>query len=118
MRLREGWRIEQVAEVLSQNGLPPYDDLLAVMQSGMYTYTILSEQPAKATVEGYLYPDTYQMDPRWSAREVVDLLIRTMDTSLHPGHAPAGGERGLSTYQVLTLASLVEREAVLAKSVR
>ena len=111
--VREGWRLEQIADVLSSNGVSTYDDLLKAMRSSKFDASVLSAKPADASLEGYLYPDTYQMDPRWSAEQVVDLLIQTMDTRFTPAMRQQAAARSLTIHQVLTLASLVEREAVL-----
>ncbi len=112
--VREGWRLEQIAEVLSSNGVSTYDALLKVMRTGKFDAGVLSGKAADVSLEGYLYPDTYQMDPRWVAEKVVDLLISTMDSRFTPAMRQQATARGLTIHQVLTIASLVEREAVLA----
>jgi UPF0755 protein len=112
--VREGWRIEQIADVLSSNGVSTYDALLKAMRSSQFDASVLSGRPADVSLEGYLYPDTYQMDPRWSAEQVIDLLVRTMDSRFTPAMRQQAAARSLTIHQVLTLASLVEREAVLA----
>jgi UPF0755 protein len=108
----EGWRLEQIAQYLSQNGLSTYEDLTKAM-TGAYPYSILSEKPAGASLEGYLFPDTYRMDPRWSAEQIVDLLVKTMDQRFTPEMRQQAKSAGLSVHQVLTIASMIEREAVL-----
>lgn len=112
--VREGWRLEQIAEVLSSSGVSTYDALLKVMRSGNFDAGVVSGKPADVSLEGYLYPDTYQMDPRWTAEKVIDLLISTMDSRFTPAMRQQATARGLTIHQVLTIASLVEREAVLA----
>jgi len=112
--VREGWRLEQIAQVLSQDGLSTYDDLMKVMTGGRFGYSVLGDRPAGASLEGYLYPDTYQMDPAWSADQIVDLLVGTMDRRFTPTMRQQAAARGLNLHQVLTLASMVEREAMIA----
>jgi UPF0755 protein len=65
-------------------------------------------------LEGYLYPDTYQMDPRWTAEQAIDLLVGTMERRFTAAMRQQATQRGLNIHQVLTIASLVERETVLA----
>jgi UPF0755 protein len=76
----------------------------------------LDQRPAGATLEGYLAPDTYQLAAEGST--VLDLLKRQLDTfrdRVMPAwrEAQASGKTKLTLHQVLTLASIVEREAVL-----
>jgi UPF0755 protein len=112
--VREGWRLEQIAEALASAGVATYDALLKVMQTGKYDYSVLSDKPAGVDLEGYLWPDTYQMDPRWAAEQAVDLLVATMDRRFTPAMRQQASQRNLTPHQALTIASLVEREAVLA----
>ena len=53
------------------------------------------------------------MDPRWSAEQIVDLLVKTMDQRFTPEMRQEAKNGGLSVHQVLSIASLIEREAVL-----
>jgi UPF0755 protein len=111
--VREGWRLEQIADALSQNGLSTYDDLMKAMSTDNYDYSVLTDKPAGASLEGYLFPDTYLMDPNWSAERIVDRLVATMDVSFTPAMRQQAAARSLDMHQVLTLASMIEREAML-----
>jgi UPF0755 protein len=112
--VREGWRLEQIADMLSQNGLSTSDDLLKVMRSGKFDETILSARPAGVSLEGYLYPDTYQMDPRWTPEQIVDLLLNTMDKRFTPAMRQQATAQKLTVHQVLIIASIIERETAVA----
>jgi len=111
--VQEGWRIEQIAEALAAAGLARAEDLLKAMRAGKYDYSILRDRPAGATLEGYLFPDTYLVDPRWQADQIVGVLVATMDRRFTPAMRQQATERGLNAHKVLTIASLVEREAVM-----
>lgn len=112
--VREGWRLEEIAQAIADAGVARYDDLLRVMRSGKYDESVLSSKPASASLEGYLYPDTYRLDIRWPAEQVVQLLIKTMDTRFSGAMRQQAAAAGLTMHEALTVASLVEREAVLA----
>lgn len=113
--VREGWRLEQIAEFLAKNhSLSTYDDLLRAMRSVSFNYGILADKPSGVHLEGYLYPDTYWMDPRWTAEQVVDLLVRTMDSRFTPAMRQQAVARNLNVHKALIIASLVERETLLA----
>lgn len=111
--VREGWRIEQIAEVLAGDGVSTQDDLLKVMRSARLDLSILSERPAGVSLEGYLYPDTYQIDTRWSAEQVVQLLAGTMDKRFTPAMRQQAATHNLTVHQVLIIASIIERETAV-----
>jgi UPF0755 protein len=75
----------------------------------------------RATAEGYLFPDTYELFTDTPAAEVVTLMVRTFHRRVDPvveahGHALEALERdlGWGAFEVLTLASIVEKEAAVA----
>ncbi len=60
-------------------------------------------------LEGYLFPETYALPRRAAASELVRMMVRRFDQVFAPLRDEAGAE-GLSVRQVVTLASIVERE--------
>lgn len=79
-------------------------------------YPFLQERPAGTSLEGYLFPDTYEV-PAVAARPT-DVLARQLDTfaaRVIPAYeqALAAGTTDMDLYTVLTVASIVEREAVI-----
>jgi UPF0755 protein len=122
VRVGEGWRLEQIATYLSRS--TPLDGAeyrrratagdLSGLDTGKYDF--LDLRPAGASLEGFLYPDTYRLPAEGAT--VLDLLGRQLDSfesNVMPAwrDAQAGGKTNLTLHQVLTLASIVEREAVL-----
>jgi UPF0755 protein len=105
-----GWRMEEVAESLPTSGLDitPYDFAAAVLKPHL-SYDFLEGQNS---AEGFLYPDTYVLPRKTSVDELVDTLLRNfalhLTTDLREGYQ----RQGLSVYQAVTLASIVEREAM------
>ncbi|MBK8047683.1 MAG: endolytic transglycosylase MltG [Anaerolineales bacterium] len=123
----EGWRFEQTADYLEETGVlaatgggASYRDLAqsgAVADLDPEKYAFLRSRPQGATLEGYLYPETYQL-PQEGAT-AADVILRQLDTfaeRVAPLYleARAAGKTRLSLYEVLTVASIVEREAVIA----
>lgn len=122
----EGWRLEQTADYLASahalaaaTGAETYrQKAQAGDLSGLNAerYPFLQQRPAGAGLEGYLFPDTYDLpDPGATAD---DLLMRQIDNfarQVVPRYAAAraAGQTQLSLHEVLTLASIVEREAVV-----
>jgi UPF0755 protein len=65
------------------------------------------------SVEGYLFPDTYQFVRGMSPDEMLGKMVQRMRAKLTPEIRGRARELGLSTHQLLTLASIIEREAIV-----
>ena len=114
--LRTGLRLEQVtAKLQTVKGLTmdPRDFYeLTRPDAGAPADYPWIEIPDGASLEGYLWPATYRVLPDTSAEELVRFMLdRFHDAIGDRMNVPE--ERGLSWYEVLTLASLVEKEAIL-----
>ena len=109
-----GWRIEEIAAVLPTSGLDiTPDEFLAAARAHPQGYTFSDGLPDAATFEGFLFPDVYTMPRTITAPELVATLAGRFETQLPADILQGFAKQGLSTFQAVTLASLVEREAVL-----
>lgn len=70
------------------------------------------------SVEGYLFPDTYQLVRGMAPEEIVSRMVQRLRAKLTPEVLARARERGLTVHRLLTLASIVEREAVAREEVR
>jgi UPF0755 protein len=110
--LREGLRLEQVVASLDEQGIAPAAELERALTM-TYTYDFLADRPAGATLEGYLFPDTYRMPQSYTGTQVIDFLLRAFDGKFTPAMREQAAAMDMTIFQVVTLASIVEREAVL-----
>ncbi len=115
--LREGLRIEQIAAKLQT--LPLTMDVQAFYRlatrppaSLLADYPWL-DLPKGASLEGFLAPDTYRVLPDTSPEEFIRMLLDRFREMVGPERLAVPKERGLTFYQVLTLASIVEHEAIV-----
>jgi UPF0755 protein len=111
--VREGWRREEIAAAAPAAGLAfSAEEFLAATVSAA-GLPVEADVPAEASLEGYLFPDTYRLSPEATAadlsRAMVDNFNRRVDETLRA----AFSARGLSLHQAITLASVVEREAAV-----
>jgi UPF0755 protein len=114
----EGMRLEEIGALLERRGVVSESDFLAAVNalatSGTAIDTdLLSSRPAAATLEGYAYPATYSFGRSVTANEVVLMMVNTLAERLTPELRAEARTQGLSVHEVLTLASIVEREVVL-----
>lgn len=120
LRFVEGWRLEQMADYLADNPTANIDanHFLAIAQRqaafDLTPYTFFAGLPTTTTLEGYLFPDTYRVPQDADAVYLVDLMLRTFDRRVTPEMRQGFQTQGFTIHQAVTLAAIVEREAVVA----
>ena len=114
----EGMRLEEVGALLERRNVVPSSEFLSAVNALATTGTsldpgLLQSRPTSATLEGYIYPATYSFSRNVSASEVVLTMVKALSDRLTPQLREEMRAQGLTVHQVLTLASIVEREVVL-----
>lgn len=109
----EGWRLEQIAEYLEERGIASKAEFLDLASRDWPEFTFLQGRPAGASLEGYLFPDTYRIGPSYGAREIISLMLSNFDRRVTPELRAQAQAKGMSLHEVVTLAAIVEREAVI-----
>ncbi|MEM6281407.1 MAG: endolytic transglycosylase MltG [Chloroflexota bacterium] len=116
-RILEGWRMEEVAASIDQSGLFGFtgDEFMATVQRGAdvpQDFAAYVGLPDGASLEGFLYPDTYVLPPGITALELRDTLLQTFREHVTIQMVNDALEQDLSIFEAVTLASIAEREAV------
>jgi len=108
--IREGLRAEEIAELMESKKVISAEDFLQAIEQ-WYEFSFLYSKPYWATLEGYLFPDTYFFHRNTTAEEVVQQILENFDQRFDADLRQEAAVAGLSLRTVLTLASIVEREA-------
>jgi UPF0755 protein len=112
----EGWRREQIAEAISTQDLSfTAADFMAASQQAPGVFAFSTDVPVFASLEGFLFPDTYSISPEMDAEAFVLNLLENFEARLTPEILLGIEQQGLDIYEAITLASIVEREAVVAE---
>ena len=121
--LRTGLRLEQLTaklETLPDLEMDPeafYNLVKSPPASLLADYpwlkTILADASDGASLEGFLWPATYRVLPDTTPEELVRLMLDKFIVNVGEARLAVAQERGLTFYQVMVLASIVEREAQL-----
>jgi UPF0755 protein len=112
----EGWRAEQVAELLTQEGVMDGGAFLAFVRQGVgVEHPLLKSRPAGAGYEGYLFPDTYRLPLAAQPAELVERMLVNMSAKIPADAEGLASAQGYTFHEILIIASIVEREAVLAE---
>jgi len=103
--LPEGSNRFDVADRLERAGLVPKEDFLAATVSEVRLISDFA--PHAATVEGYLFPDTYRFPRKATAPQIVAAMVKRFRSKTEPLGL------GRNAQDVVTLASLVEKETAV-----
>ncbi len=118
-RILEGWRMEEIAANIDQTPLFGFSgaDFLRVVGPGAIpdpAFTAAVGLPAGASLEGFLFPETYALPASVTPEMLRDIL--TDEFMLRAGNplSASAAAQGLTLFEAITLASVVQREAVHA----
>lgn len=109
----EGWNTKKMAERLTANDLPGAAFLALAEKpkpEWRQRFDFLSDTPADASLEGFLFPDTYFFYPQASAEDIIEKMLVNFGKKIDPAFRTTAREKQRSLYQVVTLASIVENE--------
>jgi len=124
IKILEGWGIADIERVLSKQGLSGADSLSSIVGSEANAtilspavdsklasdFPILASKPTSAPLEGYLFPDTYEIFADASADDVVYKMLSNFSKKLTPPLLQEIERQGKSLYDVLIMASIIEAE--------
>lgn len=105
-----GQRLDQIRDRLIKDGYTAQDVDAALDPSSYADNPALVDKPASASMEGYLYPDTFQQSSTSNAKAIIEQSLQEMQDHLTPELRSTFAKQGLSTYQGIILASIVESE--------
>ena len=111
----EGATVAELARALEAEGLASADAVARTAGDPKFLHTHGIEA---TSAEGYLFPDTYQFVRGMTTDEILGRMVQRLRTKLTPEVRARARTRGLSVHQLLTLASIIEREAVERSELR
>lgn len=117
----EGFVLEQIAERLEQVADIPSKSTLKLAKGGASLFAKRHpylERAHDGSLEGYLFPKTYRIRKGAPAYDVLELMLDQFDAEIAKVDLEAAESRGLTVEQVVVIASIIEREARLAKERR
>jgi UPF0755 protein len=118
LTIPEGRRLEEVAVLVAQQtpiSATTFLSLARDAKAWTSQYPFLSELPAGASLEGYLFPDTYRLPQDATAADVIARMLANLDYRLTRKMRDDLASQKRTLFQAVALASIVEREAVVEK---
>jgi UPF0755 protein len=107
----EGTRLADIGRILEKDGICSQEEF----QQALQKVKLPEELPPEAEkgLEGYLFPDTYLVEEETSAEEVVAMMLSRFVSVWEEEMAPLAQDSKMSMHQIVTLASIIEKEALL-----
>ncbi len=114
--LIEGWRADEIGAYLEKQNLVSQKEFLAEIKTDQWReqYDFLSGITAK-TLEGFIFPDTYRVFKNAGADGIIKKCLANFDAKLTAAMRAEIKEQNKTIFEVITLASIVEREARTAE---
>ena len=111
----EGYSLEQIFRKLEENGVCSYNDLVEAAANANYKYSFLEgiEAGNMTRLEGFLFPDTYEFYVGMQASSAINKFLERFNNVFTADMLKQASDRGLTLNQVLTVASLIEKEAAV-----
>lgn len=117
VKILEGWTTKQIAAELAKKKVIVAEVFLtAVATTDSRTllpdtyYAFLSDKPAAADLEGFLFPDTYRFFEQTTPAEVLKKLLDNFGQKFTPAMQVAAKDKQRSVFEVVTMASILEAE--------
>lgn len=107
----EGWEARRIAERIAEVSQASVDSVAALLHDSAYARSFGVPGP---TLEGYLYPATYTLPLEAPVDTVVARLVETYRRVWTEERRAAAAAQSMSEREVVTLASIVEKEARVA----
>lgn len=110
----EGYTLEQMGEILVAKGLVTAEAWSAATGANSpletHEFVVAAQKPDDVDLEGYLFPDTYRFAIDASAEQIAAVMLDNMAERVNDLGRPTGAAAEMTTHEVLTLASIIERE--------
>jgi UPF0755 protein len=109
--LPEGFTIRELARQLQSEGLAAAADVVRLASSSLFAQSLGIEADG---LEGYLFPDTYQVTKGMRVEEILGRMVqRFREKVATPDVLARAGASGLRFHELITLASIIEKEAAV-----
>lgn len=106
-----GQRLDQIREALINNGGYSAEEVDKALDPAQYAdHPALADKPTTASLEGYLYPDSYEKTADTKPETIIRASLDEMQKHLTPDIRAAMSKQGLTVHEGVILASVVEQE--------
>jgi UPF0755 protein len=106
----EGLTFKQIGALLENNGLADAREFVALCRDGKWSEKLgIGEK----NLEGYLFPETYRFEKNTSEEKIINTMVAEFFQRFDSIRRQRARDIGMSVHQVVTLASLIEKETAV-----
>ncbi len=110
-----GWRVEEIANSLPTSGINITPEVFLQTVSTHPVGYSFSSCVSEDSLEGFLYPDSYTLPRKTTIDELLPRILMNFEAQVSPSLRNGFSTQGLNLCQAVTLASIVQREAILVE---
>lgn len=116
LTIPEGYTVEQIGRLLVEKNLTTAADWQAALKDD-YNFSFLPPPGGRRQqrLEGFLFPDTYNIELNTPSHQIVNMMLERFQKAWEPEMAALAQEQKRSPLEVVTIASIIEREAMVAE---
>ncbi len=108
----EGYTVRQIGDLLVKKQICTAQQWIEAVQADYKYDFLLSGQPKdEKRLEGFLFPDTYTIDEKTSAQDIIAMMLDSFSQMWDKEYAEQAALKNSSVRYIITIASLIEREA-------
>lgn len=109
----EGFEAKEIVERLSGQDIIDADTFNSLLTSDAFEYRFLENIDPSTNLEGFLFPETYEMKAGADEKAIIRKMLNQFDQIFKDEYYKRAQELGMTINEVVTLASVIEREAML-----
>ena len=109
----EGYEVRQIVDKLESEGIINREAFLDALQNAPFDYAFLEGVDRTYLLEGYLFPDTYTVKAGSDEVAIINMMLNRFNEIFVEAYYARAQELGMTVDEVVTLASIIEREAKL-----
>ncbi len=106
----EGWTIKDIEKYFVDKEIVSAQSFREALNKDYSSYDFLKERPKNISIEGYLFPDTYNISLEEEAEDIVGLMLLNFNKKLNAGLRQQIVSQNKTIFEVITMASIIEKE--------
>jgi len=108
----EGWTMKDIGKYLESKNVCSQDYFASLTKKNYYErFSFLEDKPENVNLEGYLFPDTYELDKDATCEDVLEDMLGNFEAKLREELKEEIKKQKKSIFDIVTMASIIEKEA-------
>mgnify|MGYP001138769093 FL=1 len=110
----EGYSVQQIVDLLAEKGIATKEELVDAVSNFGEEYPFIDNSLTGQInrLEGYLFPDTYEFSTKKTAVFAIDTMLTNFNTKVSNELLSEIQESGYTFREIITMASIIEKEAI------